>query len=300
MENVSKHYIKESNLKKLLTVAHSPDADDIFMYFASNFGWIDDANILFRNIALDIETLNIEAMKGSYPVSAISFGMYPLIHQEYALLNTAMSFGEGYGPKLIKKKSTPLKRNFKVALSGQYTTNAMLFRIAYPDAKIIYKNFLDIEQSVLNGEVDAGVLIHESILDFDDSLECIDDIWNMWTHLIGDEIPLPLGGMAIKRSMPLLRAIKVQELLIKSIEVAISNQTLLSKMLHERNLLRIKDDLLTKYLNMYANKNSIIVNDIQIQSLQKLYDLGYKNKFYANPIDVSNMFLPTKYKELYS
>ncbi len=153
-----------------IQLAHSPDADDIFMYFAIKFGWVDTKGYTFENIGLDIETLNVEALKGTYDVSAISFGMYPLIKNEYALLRTAVSFGEGYGPKLIRRKDKKLKRNFKVALSGKYTTNAMLFRIYYPEARPVYMDFLEIEDAVVSGKVDAGVLIHESILDFDESL----------------------------------------------------------------------------------------------------------------------------------
>jgi len=87
-----------------IQLAHSPDADDIFMYFAIKFGWVDTKGYTFENIALDIETLNLEALKGTYDVTAISFGMYPLIKDDYALLRTAVSFGEGYGPKLIRRK----------------------------------------------------------------------------------------------------------------------------------------------------------------------------------------------------
>ena len=147
-----------------IIVAHSPDADDIFMYYALFFGWVGSKNIHFDNVALDIESLNKGALECKYPVTAISFGAYPFIKNNYALLNTAMSFGNGYGPKIVKRKGTKLKRNFKVALSGAYTTNAMIFKMRYKDAKIIYKNFLDIENAVICGEVDAGVLIHESIL----------------------------------------------------------------------------------------------------------------------------------------
>ena len=129
-----------------IELAHSPDADDIFMYFAIKFGWVDTKGYEFTNIGLDIETLNVEALKGTYDVSAISFGMYPLIKDEYALLRTAVSFGEGYGPKLIRRKDKKLKRNFKVALSGKYTTNAMLFRLYYPDARPVYMDFLEIEE----------------------------------------------------------------------------------------------------------------------------------------------------------
>ncbi|MFC2396995.1 MAG: MqnA/MqnD/SBP family protein [Porphyromonas pasteri] len=89
-----------------------------------------------------MQSLNDEALKGTYEATAISFALYPLICDEYALLRTAVSFGEGYGPKLVKKKGAVLKRNFKVALSGKHTTNALLFRMTYPQARIVYKNFL--------------------------------------------------------------------------------------------------------------------------------------------------------------
>jgi 1,4-dihydroxy-6-naphthoate synthase len=195
-----------------IQLAHSPDADDIFMYFAIKFGWVETQDYIFENIGLDIETLNIEAMKGTYDVSAISFGMYPLIKDEYALLRTAVSFGEGYGPKLIKRKDKTLKQNFKVALSGKYTTNAMLFRIYYPNARPVYMDFLEIEAAVVSGEVDAGVLIHESILDYDESLEVEKELWDIWVELAGEGLPLPLGGMAVRRSLPLNRAIDIENI----------------------------------------------------------------------------------------
>ena len=162
------------------------------MYKAIDFGWVSSKNLKFSAAALDIQTLNDEALKGTYEATAISFALYPLICEEYALLRTAVSFGEGYGPKLVKKKGAVLKRNFKVALSGKHTTNALLFRIAYPQARVVYKNFLQIEGAVLSGEVDAGVLIHESILDFSDEL-CVErEIWDIWSELAGENLPLPL------------------------------------------------------------------------------------------------------------
>jgi len=146
-----------------LQIAHSPDADDIFMYYAIKFGWVNTKDYEFENTALDIETLNVKALENEYPVSAISFGMYPKIRDEYAMLKTAVSFGSGYGPKLIKQKGKRLRDNLKLALSGKNTTNAMLIRMRYPNARIKYMNFLEIEQAVVSGEVDAGVLIHERV-----------------------------------------------------------------------------------------------------------------------------------------
>ncbi len=317
-------------MSKIL-VAHSPDADDIFMYYAIYFGWVGSKNIKFENIALDIETLNRSVLESKYLISAISFGVYPFIKDNYALLNTAMSFGYGYGPKLIKRKGTHLKRNFKVALSGQYTTNALLFRIRYPDARIVYKNFLEIEQSVLNREVDAGVLIHESILNFDESLEVEAHLWDIWCDLSGSvyvkcesstqnlldsysnskdskqdshnlnqylhtALPLPLGGMAILRSIPLLRAIECQEILSKAVSVAVNNKKILSKMLASR--VRVDENELETYLNMYANKHSISLDESQILALNKLFQIGYDAKIYKDLIDVDNFLLPSDYKAL--
>ena len=214
---------------KTISVAHSPDADDIFMYYAIKFGWVTPNDARFENIADDIETLNQATLKGDYDICAISFALYPFVKDDYALLKTAVSFGEGYGPKLIKRKGTKLKRNFKVALSGEFTTNALLFKIAYPDARITYMNFLDIEQAVINGDVDAGVLIHESILTYDDSLEVEKEMWDIWVELSGGDLPLPLGGMCIRRSIPLHAAIDYEDTLIKAVNVANKNRKVFIK-----------------------------------------------------------------------
>ena len=281
-----------------VTVAHSPDADDIFMYFAIKFGWTTIKNVKFENIALDIETLNQKALQNIYDISAISFGLYPKIRDEYALLRTAVSFGEGYGPKIVKLKGKKLKRNFKVALSGEHTTNALLFKIAYPNAKVIYKNFLEIENSVLSGEVDAGVLIHESILDFSEKLEVERELWDIWKELCKDDLPLPLGGMGIRRSIPLNQAIEYEEVLTKAVKVAHEHQNLLSKMLLERDLIRVDSETLEKYLALYANDKSITMNDKQYDAIDKLFALGFENGFYDTKLEVRDFLIPTEYRAL--
>ena len=284
-------------MKKIL-LAHSPDADDIFMYFAIKFGWVDVKDYEFDNIGLDIETLNVEALKGTYDVSAISFGMYPLIKNEYALLRTAVSFGDGYGPKLIRRKDKKLKRNFKVALSGKYTTNAMLFRLYYPDARPVYMDFLEIEMAVVNGEVDAGVLIHESILDYDESLEVEKEIWDIWVELAGEGLPLPLGGMAIRRSLPLNRAIDIESILIDGVKVAIEKKEELCKKLEDENLVRISDAMLTKYLDMYASDESVELSKLQLKALDKLYELGFEKGIFSEPIKTEDYLIPREYEAL--
>ena len=282
---------------KRVSVAHSPDADDIFMYYAIKFGWVDTEGTSFENKALDIESLNEKALKNEYDISAISFGLYPHIRNEYALLRTAVSFGDGYGPKLIKKKGVQLKPNFKVALSGKYTTNALLFRLYYPKARVVYKNFLDIEKAVIEGEVDAGVLIHESILTYDDSLEVEKEIWDIWEELGGKGLPLPLGGMAIRRSIPITRAISYENILTKAVEVAHKNRKLLSKMLLERGLIRVDKSDLERYLDLYANSESISLSPIQLKAINKLFEIGYRGGFYDELIEVEDFLVPKEYND---
>ena len=281
-----------------IQLAHSPDADDIFMYYAIKFGWVDTKDYTFTNIGLDIETLNVEALKGTYDVSAISFGMYPLIKDEYAMLRTAVSFGEGYGPKLIKRKETTLKRNFKVALSGKYTTNAMLLRIYYPEARPVYMDFLEIEEAVVSGKVHAGVLIHESILDFDDSLEVEKELWDIWVELAGEGLPLPLGGMAVRRSLPLNRAIDIENILIDGVKVANDRKEELCTKLEDDNLVRISSDMLKKYLDMYASDESVELSTLQLKALDTLYDIGFKHGLWDVAMKTEDYLIPKEYSEL--
>jgi len=284
---------------KNISVGHSPDADDIFMYYAIKFGWVSVDETKFDNFALDIESLNQATLKGIYDICAISFALYPFVKDDYALLKTAVSFGEGYGPKLIKKKGAKLKKDFKVALSGEFTTNALIFKIAYPTAKIVYMNFLDIEKAVIDGIVDAGVLIHESILTYSSKLEVEREIWDIWVCLCEDEnLPLPLGGMCLRRSIPLHNAIKYENALIKAVDVANKNRKVLASMLLEKGLIRVDALTLDKYLDLYANDNSIKLSDIQYKAINKLFYLGYKHKFYQNLIKAEEFLIPTEYENL--
>lgn len=284
-------------LKKTL-IAHSPDADDIFMYYAIKFGWVGMEGVSFSNIADDIQTLNEAALRGEYEIVAISFALYPHIRNDYALLRTAVSFGEGYGPKLIKKRGATLKRNFKVALSGKDTTNALLFRIAYPDARVIYMNFLEIEDAVRSGVVDAGVLIHESILTYSDEFEVEAEMWDIWCELSGGELPLPLGGMAISRSIPLDKATQYERTLTQAVQVARSHKARLSKMLLERSLVRIDETTLDRYLELYANDNSITLSKTQLQAIDKLFRIGFDAGLYDAPIVASEFMIPQEYRDL--
>jgi 1,4-dihydroxy-6-naphthoate synthase len=285
-------------MKHTIQLAHSPDADDVFMYYAIAFGWVDTGDLVFENVGLDIETLNVEALKGTYDVTAISFGAYPLIRDEYALLRTAVSFGQGYGPKLIKRRGERLKRRFRVALSGRHTTNALLFRLYYPDARPVYIDFMQIEQAVLEGKVDAGVLIHESILDFDPRLEVEKEIWDIWVALAGEALPLPLGGMAIRRSLPLNRAIEIERILIDGVRVANARKQELCARLEAEKLVRISDAMLARYLDMYASDDSVALSPLQLTALDTLYQIGYEHGIWETPIKTEDYLIPREYEDV--
>jgi 1,4-dihydroxy-6-naphthoate synthase len=163
---------------------------------------------------------------------------------------------------------------------------------------VIYKNFLEIEAAVLDGEVDAGVLIHESILTYDDKLEVEKELWNIWVELSGGGLPLPLGGMALRRSIPINRAIEYENTLIKAVKVATTHAKPLSSMLMERSLIRVDAPTLEKYLGLYANADSVEISETQYKAINKLFEIGYENGFYDTLIKAEDFLIPSEYKEL--
>lgn len=185
-----------------------------------------------------------------------------------------------------------------MALSGRYTTNAMLFRIYYPDARPVYMDFLEIEKAVLDGKVDAGVLIHESILNFDENLAVEKEVWDIWEELAGKGLPLPLGGMALRRSLPLNRAIDIEEILIEGVRAANERKNELCAKLVSENLVRISDAMLDKYLEMYASNESIELSDLQLKALDKLYQIGFEHGLWEAPLKTEDYLIPRHYKKL--
>jgi 1,4-dihydroxy-6-naphthoate synthase len=159
-------------------------------------------------------------------------------------------------------------------------------------------NFLEIEQAVIDGDVHAGVLIHESILTYDDRLEVEREMWDIWQDLAGKDLPLPLGGMAIRRSLPLNKAIAYEATLTKAVQVARDHKDRLSTMLLERDLVRIDAPTLDKYLELYANDESITLSPLQYKAIDKLFELGYKHGFYDAPVKVEEYLIPTEYTAL--
>ncbi|MBQ9876249.1 MAG: S-ribosylhomocysteine lyase, partial [Campylobacter sp.] len=128
---------------------------------------------------------------------------------------------------------------------------------------------------------------------------CVErEIWDIWSELNGENLPLPLGGMALRRSLPLTDAIECERVLTDAVRVAHANKSLLSKMLIERDLVRVDDKKLEIYLGLYANENSITMNETQLKAVQKLFDLGFSHGFYSEQICARDMLIPSEYKEI--
>lgn len=145
--------------------------------------------------------------------------------------------------------------------------------------------------------MDAGVLIHESILEFDQSL-CVEaELWDIWLEFAKENLPLPLGGMALRRSLPLSDAIKIERDLTNAVKIADANRKILAPMLIERKLIRVNEEKLDTYLNLYANKNSISMNQTQLLAVDTLFKLGYDYKFYDKIIHVNDYLIPSEYEE---
>jgi 1,4-dihydroxy-6-naphthoate synthase len=160
-------------------------------------------------------------------------------------------------------------------------------------------NFLEIEEAVRSGAVHAGVLIHESILTFGDTLEVEREMWDIWQELCEDKtLPLPLGGMAIRRSLPLNKALSYEDTLTKAVQVARDRKEELCKLLVEQDLVRIEGETLDKYLELYANDDSIALSPLQYKAINKLYELGYKHGYYTDLIKAEDFTLPREYTEL--
>jgi 1,4-dihydroxy-6-naphthoate synthase len=208
-----------------LTLAHSPDSDDAFMFYALATRKIGARDLLFTHRLEDIESLNWKALEGTYDITAISFHAYPYLEDKYVLLPSGASFGDRYGPVVVSRAplgSANLKGK-RVAVPGRMTTAFLALQLYEPGVDAVVTSFDRILDTVTRGEVDAGVLIHEGQLTYSGAgLRKVLDLGEWWYQQT--ELPLPLGGNAIRRTLD--RHIKhaVAALLKKSIQYSLHHR----------------------------------------------------------------------------
>src|SRR5467141_3151999 len=187
---------------RTITVAHSPDSDDAFMFYGLATNKLDTGNLSFTHVLKDIQTLNEEAFRGTYDVTAISFHAYAYISDQYLLLPHGASIGDNYGPVLVSREPAKASdiSNLKIAVPGTLTSAFLALRIFNPDFQYEVIPFDKIIAAVQTGRCDAGLLIHEGQLFYESiGLHKILDLGEWWHEKTG--LPLPMGGNAIRRDL---------------------------------------------------------------------------------------------------
>jgi 1,4-dihydroxy-6-naphthoate synthase len=259
-----------------ITVAHSPDSDDAFMFYGLATNKVRVPGLRFTHTLCDIETLNQKAMEGVYDVTAISFHAYPYVQHNYALLPSGGSVGDGYGPMVVAPRSYSVAdiKHKKIAVPGLMTTAYLVLRLFAPGIETEVVPFDQIIPQVLEGKYDAGLIIHEGQLTYDKSgLHRIVDLGKWWQKMTG--LPLPLGGNAIRRALGPQLMSSVGGALRDSIQYALDHrdEALAYAMQFARDL---DSQLADRFVGMYVNERTLDYGPDGREAVRRLLDMGYK------------------------
>jgi 1,4-dihydroxy-6-naphthoate synthase len=240
-------------MTRTIHVAHSPDSDDAFMFYALAEGKIDTGDLRYVHELQDIESLNQRAMRGELEVTAVSIHAYAYLSDRYALLPHGASMGDRYGPRLVSRRAMfgSDARGKRIAVPGLLTSAYLALRLFEPDFVPVVTPFDEIEDAVLDGQVDLGLLIHEGQLTFAErGLHLVVDLGEWWFAQTG--LPLPLGGNVIRKDLgePLID--RISRHLHDSIAYGLQHRgaALDHSMKYARGLERDKADA---FVGMYVN-----------------------------------------------
>ncbi len=269
-----------------IKLAHSPDSDDAFMFYALATKKVRTPGLKFTHVLADIETLNQAAAEELYDVTALSFSAYPHLRDKYALLDCGASFGEGYGPIVVA--SHPLKREDlaerRVAVPGLSTTAYLTLKLFEPRFEPVPMAFDKILDAVQTGAVDAGLLIHEGQLLFSQiGLHKVVDLGQWWLEQTG--LPLPLGGNAVRRSLGPDIGRQIARAIRESVSYALEHRE--AALNYAMQFARDMDaDLADKFVGMYVNNWTLGYGDRGRQAVRELLARGAKAGLLPGPIDV--------------
>jgi 1,4-dihydroxy-6-naphthoate synthase len=256
--------------EKRITVAHSPDSDDAFMFFGLASGNVETGGIKVDQVLADIETLNRAAFDGKYEVTAVSFHAYAHLVDNYALLPHGASMGDKYGPIVVASQDGPKQvKGSRIAIPGTLTTAYLALRIYEPSFEYVVVPFDQIQQAVLEGNAEAGLLIHEGQLTYEeDGLRKIVDLGEWWSERTGG-LPLPLGGNIIRRDLGPEMIAKVSKMLHDSIAYALSHRKEAVEYASQfgRGLDRARTD---RFVGMYVNDLTLSYGDRGRRGVERL------------------------------
>jgi len=259
---------------RTINLAHSPDSDDAFMFYALAKGLVDTRGLTFKHVLEDIETLNRKAIDGVYDVTAVSFHAYYKINDRYRLMTAGASVGDGYGPIIVSKRALSRDEldDVTVAVPGELTTAFLVFRLFAPGARWKVMPFDKIQDAVANGSIDAGLLIHEGQLTYhEQKLHRVQDLGEWWRMETG--LPLPLGGNALRRDLDKETARKCCDVLKDTVQYALDHrkEALDYALEYARGMDRKKAD---KFVGMYVNSYTLELGKRAEDAIALLFKLG--------------------------
>ncbi len=272
---------------KKITVAHSPDSDDAFMFYGLATNKIDTGNIKFEHVLKDIQTLNEEAFNGTYDVTAISFHAYFHVTDKYVLLPHGASIGRGYGPVLVSlepRKPEEISK-LKIAVPGELTTAFLVLRIYDQNFDYIVVPFDKIIDAIKRGEADAGLLIHEGQLFYKDlGLDKILDLGEWW-HEKTNGLPLPMGGNAVKRELGIDLMREISKYLRRSIQYSMENRedALVYAMQFAREM---SPELADRFVAMWVNDLTLDYGEIGRESVKRLLQEAQEKGIIKNNVEI--------------
>ena len=270
-----------------ITVAHSPDSDDAFMFYGLASKNVDTGGIVVDQVLSDIETLNRAAFEGKYEVSAVSFHAFAHLSHKYALLPHGASMGDNYGPIVVARQDGGPAgvKGSRIAIPGELTTAYLALRLYEPDFDFVVVPFDQIQQAVLDGKADAGLLIHEGQLTYqDEGLRKIVDLGEWWSERTGG-LPLPLGGNIIRRDLGPDMIRKVSKLLHDSIAFALSHRSdaVTYAETFGRGLDRAKTD---KFVGMYVNDLTLGYGERGRKAVEQLMNEAFEKGLIPQRVNV--------------
>jgi 1,4-dihydroxy-6-naphthoate synthase len=258
-----------------LTLGFSPCPNDTFIFDAMVHGRIDTEGIEFDYFMADVEELNRRAMASEVDITKISFHAYAYVAENYLILDSGSALGYRNGPLLISKypvRDTELASK-RIAIPGRYTTANLLYSIAWPEStKKIEYLFSEIEDALIREEVDAGLIIHETRFTYKKrGLKKIADLGEYWENLT--KLPIPLGTIVLKRDIPEDIAIRINRILRRSLEFAMSNSTASNDFV-SGNAREMDSKVMNKHIKLYVNEYSLSLGNTGKEAIKNLFRIS--------------------------
>jgi len=269
-----------------IRVAHSPDSDDAFMFYALSQEKVDTGNLRFEHELSDIESLNRRALTGELEVSAVSIHAYAYISDRYALLSSGSSMGDKYGPRLVAKEAMGREdlKGKTVAVPGEWTTAYLALKLYEPEAEHVVVPFDEIMSFVARGEADVGLLIHEGQLTHEgEGFHLIEDLGEWWYGETG--LPLPLGGNVVRRDLGEETIEEVARLIKASIQYALDHreEALAYALGYARDL---PPELADRFVSMYVNEWTVDYGETGRKAVRTLLSRGYEAGVIPHNVEV--------------